>query len=249
MSAPEVDVSGRVAVITGASRGLGAGLAEHLSAAGMRLGLCARTRPALAGGPDVVAAHLDVTDAEAIEAFADDIAARLGPIDLWVNNAGMIEPIGPLRDTEPHAWARNLEVNVVGVANGARAYARHVRGRDGGGVLVNVSSGAATKGYAGWSAYSAGKAAVERLTEVVSLEEADAGLLAYALSPGVIDTDMQAMIRATSPEQFPAVDRFHALKRDDAFNTPRHVARHLLALAFDSASRPDGVSVRVPPEA
>lgn len=85
-------------------------------------------------------------------------------------------------------------------------------------------------------AYCASKAAVEQLTAVVGAEEP--GIRAYAVAPGVVDTDMQAEIRATPAERFPQVERFHQLKRDDAFNSPAWVARQLLDLAFGEV-RPD----------
>ena len=107
-------VSGRVAVVTGASRGLGAGLAVHFAASGMHLGLCARHRPVLAARtrptaqdgriepsePPVTAA-VDVTDRAALDAFAAAVVARYGRIDLWVNNAGLLGPIGPLAEADP----------------------------------------------------------------------------------------------------------------------------------------------------
>lgn len=244
-----VDVQGRVALITGASRGLGAGMAEHLASKGLRLGLCARSDPALAPGESVVAKRVDVTDAGAVDAFAGEVINRFGAIDLWVNNAGVLEPIGPLGDSDPAAIADHLAVNVMGVVHGTQTYIRHLRSRSGDGVLVNLSSGAAEHGYAGWAAYCASKAAVDRLTEVVNLEEADHGVRAYAFSPGVVDTDMQALIRRCPPEQFPAVGRFLELARTQAFNSPAHVADHLLAIAFDSAQRPSSYRVRVPDEA
>jgi NAD(P)-dependent dehydrogenase (short-subunit alcohol dehydrogenase family) len=117
-----------------------------------------------------------------------------------------------------------------------------------GGVLVNITSGAALGGYAGWGAYCMGKAAVDRLTECVQLEEASLGLRAYAVAPGVIDTDMQRTVRALDEERFPLVEKFRQLKRDEAFNSPAWVARKLLAIAFDPAARPEKVVVRVPPE-
>jgi NAD(P)-dependent dehydrogenase (short-subunit alcohol dehydrogenase family) len=241
-------IAGKVVVITGASRGLGAGMAEHLAAAGARLGLCARTAPAPPGGDGILARSVDVTDAAAVEAFAVEVAGRLGPIDLWVNNAGVLDPIDLVADADPAAVAANLSVNVLGVVHGSQSYIRHVRGRAGDGVLVNISSGAAHKAYAGWGAYCASKAAVERLTEVIGVEEADHGLRAYAVAPGVVDTDMQAAIRATPPERMPGVGRFLQLKEDDAFNRPAHVARFLAGLAFDPAERPGHWSVRVPDE-
>jgi benzil reductase ((S)-benzoin forming) len=228
------DLAGKVAVVTGASRGIGAGLARRFAERGMALGLCARSVPPAPPGADgrVVAASVDVTDAAAVDAFAARVADALGPIDLWVNNAGALAPIGPLRDADPAALDTHVRTNVLGVLLGSRAYARHVRSRPRGGVLVNVSSGAATSVYAGWAAYCASKAAVDQLTRVVAVEEADAGLRALAIAPGVVDTDMQAAIRATPAERFPALDRFLALARENAFNSPDWVADEFLALVF-----------------
>ena len=115
-------------------------------------------------------------------------------------------------------------------------------------MLVNISSGAALRGRAGWAAYCAGKAAVDRITESVQLEEEDAGLRAHAVAPGVVDTDMQVQIRATPPDVFPDVEQFHDLKRRDAFSSPAFVADRLLDLAFEPAHRPDAVVLRLPPE-
>ena len=235
-----------VAVVTGASRGLGAGLADSLARRGVRLGLCARTRPPVPAQADAVSRVVDVTDGDAVEAFLEEVVARLGPIDLWVNNAGVLDPIGPLAESEPAPLLRHLEINVAGVALGTRAFARHVRGRPGGGVLVNVSSGAATRAYEGWAVYCASKAAVDMLTEVVALEEAGHGLRAYALAPGHIDTDMQARIRSMPPEAFPAVDRFRRVHADRAFTPPEAVAAFICSLVRDPATAGGAVRQRVP---
>ena len=261
--------------MTGASRGLGAGLAARYAARGFGLGLCARHEPAAppvprgsspdqaggeataeardegadrgAGVNRVVTAAVDVTDPVAVDRFAAEVVTRLGRIDLWVNNAGLLAPIAPLRDAGPAEVRANVEVNVLGVMFGSAAFSRHVRSRPGVGVLVNVSSGAATKPYEGWAAYCASKAAVDHLTRVVAAEEADAGLRAFAVAPGVVDTEMQATIRSTSADRFPAVERFHELKRTDAFNSPAWVADHILDL-FDDSSPDRPLIQRVPDE-
>jgi benzil reductase ((S)-benzoin forming) len=240
--------SNKTAVITGASRGLGAGMAHELHRLGFRLGLCARSQPALEGGERVVAERVDVTDGEAVEAFAHQVEERFGHVDLWINNAGILEPIAPLRDVTSAALRRHLDINVLGVFHGTRAYVRMLRRRAAEGVLVNISSGAGRHGYAGWSAYCAGKGAVDLLTESVQIEERDAGLRAYAVAPGIINTDMQAMIRATTPDRFPEVERFRQLERDDAFSSAEYVARELVALAFDPSRRPEEVRVGIPAE-
>jgi len=141
--------------------------------------------------------------------------------------------------------ARTVDVNVVGVLHGSAAFAAHVRSRPGPGVLVNISSGAATTPYYGWAAYCASKAAVDQLTRVVALEEAAHGLSAYAISPGLVDTDMQAEVRASTDASFPEVERFRRAKRENRFNAPGWVASHILALAF-GPERPEAVIVRVP---
>lgn len=245
----KLDLEGRTAVITGASRGLGAGLARSFRERGLRLGLCARSDPALAGGPDVVAHRLDVRDPAAVAAFAAAVEARFFAIDLWINNAGLLEPIDLLRDVAPEAARSHLEVNVLGVLFGTQVFVKHLRRRGGEGVLVNISSGAARRPYAGWSVYCAAKAAVDRMTECVALEEAAHGLRAYALAPGVIDTGMQALIRATPAARFPEAPRFAERKRERRFNTPGFVAEHILAISFDPAARPAEVCVRLPDEA
>jgi NAD(P)-dependent dehydrogenase (short-subunit alcohol dehydrogenase family) len=272
----------RVAVVTGASRGLGAGMAARFAAAGLGLGLCARHEPAApapddpppatptpagaspagasragtlpaapspAGAPAggrVVTAAVDVTDPAAVDRFCDLVVERLGRIDLWVNNAGLLAPIGPLRDVDPGELRANVDANVLGVLYGSAAFARHVRGRAGGGTLVNITSGAATRPYVGWAAYCASKAAVDHATRVVAEEEADAGLRAFAVAPGVVDTAMQEMIRATPAERFPAVERFREIRAAGAYNSPAWVADHILGLLDAPPDAP--VVQRVPAE-
>ena len=244
------DLADRVAVITGASRGLGAGMAARFADVGLRLGLCARSEPAVPDGgaaARVVTAAVDVTDAAAVDRFHAAVVDSFGRIDLWINNAGLLDPIGPLRDADPGAVAANIQANVMGVLNGSATFARHVRGRDGGGVLVNISSGAATSVYPGWGPYCASKAAVDHATRVVAAEEADAGLRAYAVAPGVVDTAMQAAIRETPADRFPAVERFLQMKRDDAYNSPAWVGDRILALLAEPLPE-ETVVVRVPDE-
>jgi NAD(P)-dependent dehydrogenase (short-subunit alcohol dehydrogenase family) len=240
------DVRGRTAVITGASRGIGAALAKEWARQGLRLGLFARSAPVLPECDAVVSARVDVTDEKALADFVARVEDRFGAIDCWVNNAGVLEPMAMLRDVEVAEFRRHLDVNLTGVFLGTRAYVRHLRARGRGGVLLNVSSGAAQNAYAGWSAYCAAKAGMERMTECVQLEEAEIGLRAHSIAPGVVDTAMQALIRATPAERFPSLPRFLELARDDAFNTPAFVAERLLAIAFDPDERPDGVVVRLP---
>lgn len=225
MDAPFKD---KVAVITGASRGIGRALADGLMARGLRVAGCARSK--LEEDPGFFYTPVDVTDAAAVDAFGDAVTAELGPIDVWVNNAGVLEPIGMFRDLDPAAVRRHLEVNVLGVVHGSRTLLRLAAGRRA--TVINISSGAAKKPYAGWSVYCAGKAAVDLLTATIAAEQADTDIRAYALAPGVVDTDMQALVRAQDPSAFPMVERFHQLKADNAFTPTEKSVDAICTLAF-----------------
>lgn len=242
-------LKGKVAFISGASRGLGAALATRFSEVGLRLVLCSRTSPSLAASETVISNSIDVRDEKALDSLVSQAEERFGAIDLWVNNAGVLEPIQPIRDVALEDFRTHIDINLGGVFVGTRTYVRHLRrSQKRGGVLINVSSGAAWSPYAGWGAYCAGKAGVERLTEVVAIEEAGIGLRAYSVAPGVIDTGMQTLIRASSAENFPEVERFQERKRNDDFNSARYVADEFLAIAFDPDRTPKSVEVRIEDE-
>jgi NAD(P)-dependent dehydrogenase (short-subunit alcohol dehydrogenase family) len=244
-----IDVTGKIAVITGASRGLGAGMAERFLDRGLKVAACARHRPELQGDvASLLTEAADVTDASAMEQLCATAVERFGRVDLWINNAGLLAPIGPLRDNDPKDFALHMQVNVVGVFNGSHAFIRHLHERGGDGALLNISSGAARNAYAGWSAYCAGKAAVDRMSEAIALEEAAHGLRVHAVAPGIIDTDMQSMIRDCTPEQFPRVQKFLDLKTKNAFSSPAFVADRLLELAFDHAAADTPVLTTLPLE-
>lgn len=241
------DLTGTVIVITGASRGLGAALAEHLGRRGASLGLCARTRPPIPEGVEpghVVTDAVDVADAHAVEEFTDRVVEGFGPIDLWVNNAGLIDPIAPARDADPAVVRDTLLVNVAGVMTGTAAFARRARtwppARR---ALVNISSGAATSVYPGWSTYGPTKAAVDHYSRHLAVEEPD--LIVHAVAPGVVDTAMQERIRESDAADFPAIDRFREMHRTGSWNDPGWIADHLIGLLVGSWD-PDDVVVRVP---
>ncbi len=241
-----MNVANKTVVITGASRGLGAALAQEFHQRQMNLVLCARSAPVLPPGERVVAEQLDVTDEAAVQGLAIAAEERFGAIDAWINNAGVLEPVDMLRRVSSEAFRRCMDINVVGVFNGTKAYLAHLRRRGTKGVLLNVSSGAARRGFAGWSAYCASKAAVDRMTEAVQLEEEEV-VRAHAVAPGVIDTDMQALIRQMPADRFPTVEQFRQLKAENSFSSTAFVAKKLLELAFDPAAETTEVLVDFPP--
>ncbi len=241
-----MDLSSKTIVITGASAGLGAGMADWFASAGAALGLCARRRPA-APHDRTVARSVDVTDFAALQRFAADVVDALGPIDLWINNAAVLEPITPVRRLSWDELERHLATNVGGVLNGTRIFLERLAADRHRGTLVNVSSGLAQKARAGLAAYSAAKAAVDRLTEAAAAEEADLLVAALAVSPGVVETAMQRTLREQDPAVLRDVDLFRSFHDEDKMNSPAWVADHIAQWVFGDAE-PGGVIVRVPPE-
>ena len=138
--------------------------------------------------------------------------------------------------------AEATAVNVLGVLFGSRIYSRLCMRSGKSGVLLNISSGAGRRAYAGWSSYCASKAAVDRLSEVVALEEAGR-LRVHAVAPGVVESNMQAQVRGASMEQFPEVEKFRTLHRTGALATPEAAGRDLLRLAFEPGLAPSAVCV------
>lgn len=241
-----VNLNGKVIVITGASSGLGAGMASWFLDNGARVGLCARHKPKLEG-ENVVSASADVRDLDALRFFARDVSAALGPIDLWINNAAVLDPIAPQRALRSSDLIDHLEVNVGGVLNGTKAFIEQLEADGHRGALVNITSGLAKRGRGGVSAYSAAKAGVDRLTEISAIEEGELLTMALAVSPGVIETPMQQELRRQDPDVLPDVEMFREMKESGAMNSPSWVASHIAEWVFGDET-PEQAIVRVPQE-
>jgi 3-oxoacyl-[acyl-carrier protein] reductase len=207
-------LSGKVAIITGASRGIGAAAAEAMAAAGAAVMLTARDgalaaevvgRITAAGGK-AEAMACDVSDFVAVERLVARTVERLGRPDILINNAGVIEPIALLADSDPSAWARSIEINLIGAYNAVRAVLPAMLAASGG-TIVNVSSGAALRPLEGWSAYCSGKAGVAMLTQAIKLELAERGIRVFGFQPGTTDTDMQVKIRASGLNMISQIPR------------------------------------------
>ncbi|SNX68929.1 NADP-dependent 3-hydroxy acid dehydrogenase YdfG [Cereibacter ovatus] len=193
-----INLQGRVVVITGASRGIGAAAARVFAQAGARVALLARSEAeitALAAeiGGGAFAIRCDVGDWGQTRAAIDAVVATAGRIDVLINNAGVIEPIARMADSDPDAWARAIDINLKGVFFGMRAAIPHMRGK--GGTIITVSSGAAQNALEGWSAYCSSKAGAAMLTRCAHLEEAVNRIRIMGLSPGTVATGMQDAIR------------------------------------------------------
>lgn len=203
-------MQGKVVVITGASRGIGAAAARVFAAAGARVAMLARSTAAVEGlaaeiGPQALALGCDVADAQAVQAAVDAVVARWGRLDVLINNAGVIDPIARLTEAGPDDWGRAVDINLKGVFHGIRAAVPVMR-TQGSGTVITVSSGAATNPLEGWSSYCASKAGALMLTRALHLEEGGHGIRALGLSPGTVATEMQVKIRASGVNPVSALD-------------------------------------------
>ncbi|HTI84413.1 MAG TPA: SDR family oxidoreductase [Acetobacteraceae bacterium] len=207
-------LDGKVAIVTGASRGIGEAAALALGAAGASVVLAARSAQALeanvrtivATGGKAFALECDVSDYEACQRLVHETANRFGPPDILVNNAGVIEPIGTVATAPPLEWARSIEINLIGAYFAIRAVLPGMLER-GHGDIINVSSGAAHRPLEGWSAYCSGKAGLAMLTRAIDLEHSAAGIRVFGFQPGTTDTDMQVTIRASGINMISQIPR------------------------------------------
>ncbi len=194
-------MQGKVVMITGASRGIGAAAARVFAAAGAKVALLSQNATALdelaaSIGPSAMACPTDVADWPAVEAATAQVLDRWGRVDAMIANAAMIEPIGPMAEIDPALWKRATEVNLLGVFHCFRAVLPQMH-TQGAGTLLVVSSGAAHQPLEGWSAYCATKAGAAMLVAQAHLEEAARGIRVMGLSPGTVRTEMQVRIKAS----------------------------------------------------
>lgn len=190
-------MQGRVVLITGASRGIGAAAAREFAAAGAQVVVLARSDVSeLAAEIGGMALRCDVGDWAQMQAAVAAVVGRYGRLDVLINNAGVIEPIAHLADADPAAFAAATDINLLGVFHGMRA-ALPVMKAQAAGTIITVSSGAAVNPMEGWGAYCSSKAGALMLTRVADLEERAQGVRVLGLSPGTVATDMQVKIKAS----------------------------------------------------
>jgi 2-deoxy-D-gluconate 3-dehydrogenase len=191
------DLSGRTALVTGASRGIGRALAVGLAAAGADVALSARDEDLLrevqgeveALGRKAVVLPADVTDGDACHRLVDDTVAALGHLDVLVNNAGGSAYMGPFTELRFSGWEKVMRLNVDSIVHLCQAAGRHMTAR-GSGSIINVASVAGLTGTPFIVPYGASKAAVVSITKSLALEWGESGVRVNALCPGWTRTDL-----------------------------------------------------------
>jgi len=232
----QADFAGQVALVTGAARGIGRGIAEAFAAAGAGVVVADRDgagveRVAAAlrdEGKEALAVAVDVREAAAVAALVEQALARFGRIDVLVNNAG-IYPNTPVLEMDEAEWDAVFDVNVKGMFLVAKAVAAAMVARGEGGRIVNISSGAAVSGRPGAAHYCASKAAVNMFTKVLAIELAPHGILVTAVAPGLITVPGADL----TGEYVEALIKLTPLKRP---GQPAEIANAVLFLASPAAS-------------
>ncbi len=226
------------AIVTGHSRGLGEALAHALLARGVPvLGIARRRSPSLnAQYPALLTEHeLDLGDSAALARWLAGPALRdylAGcELALLLNNAGTVQPVGALDQQDPATVGAAVALNVTAPLMLSAAVVAATPG--GQQRIVHVSSGAGRSAYPGWSVYCAGKAALDNHARAVQLDGVQ-GLRICSLAPGVIDTDMQAEIRATPESRFPMRSKFVDLKQGGGLVSPQDCAEQLIDYLLDA---------------
>lgn len=230
-------LAGRVALVTGGSRGIGAATCRRLAAAGATVVVNYASNAEAAGavvaaiaaaGGRAEAAAADVSDDAAAQALVQGVLERHGRLDVLVNNAGIIKD-GLLLTMRPEHWRRVQAVDVDGVFHATR-HALAAMWKQGGGSVVNLASVAAIRGGRGQTNYAAAKGAVLSFTRAVAVEVAERGIRVNAVLPGFIETDMTAVVRRRAGDQVLARIPMGRL------GTPDDVAALVVFLAGDEAA-------------
>jgi len=198
-------LEGKVALVTGASQGLGRALALACAKEGANLVISSRNADSLepvaeearASGVEVLAVPADVSRSEDVQKLVDATAERFGKIDVLVNNAGLLGPRVRIEEYPEDQWRSVLDANLTGPFLISKAVIPHMRE---GASVINVTSGVSIEGRAEWGAYSVSKFGLEGLTQILAAELKDRGIRANSVDPGGMRTDMRA---AAYPDEDP----------------------------------------------
>jgi len=239
-----------VALVTGASQGLGRTIAEEFVREGAHVAICARDGKLVEsarnklerlarGDQRILAGTCDVSSAEQVERFFSEVRHSLGGVDVLVNNAGVYGPKGPSETVDFASWCRAVEINLFGTFLPARLAIRHMK-QKGRGKIINLSGGGATSPMPKISAYAASKAAVVRLTETLAEELREFSIDVNAVAPGALNTRLLNEILEAGPDVVGSTFFEKALMQRESGGVPLERAARLCAYLASSES--DGIT-------
>jgi NAD(P)-dependent dehydrogenase (short-subunit alcohol dehydrogenase family) len=239
VSTPSLQLSGKVAIVTGASRGIGEAIAKCLASHGAKVVLASRKIDGLtrvaeeinARGGEAIPLACHTGQPEQVEKLVADTVARFGKVDILINNAATNPHFGPMLSIDWPAWDKTFEVNVKGYFAATRAVSRHLIDRGAPGSIVNVASVVGFIGSPMQGVYAMTKAAVISMTKTLAMELGSAGIRVNAIAPGLIDTKFAAAL-TQNEEILNMVLQRTALKR---VGQPDDIAGAALYLSSDAS--------------
>jgi 3-oxoacyl-[acyl-carrier protein] reductase len=245
-----MSMTGRYAIITGASQGLGEAMTEEFVRQGASVLLCARSvpklealkerlSPGLAAGQSIVVTKADVAVSQDVDRMVQLALERFPHVDALVNNAGVYGPMGEIDEVDWQEWVDAITINLMGTVYPCRAILPHFRARKYG-KIVNLSGGGATNPLPRISSYAASKAAVVRFTETLALELEPFHVDVNAVAPGALATQMMGQAIAAGPEK--VGEEFHArmVKLHAEGGTP--LSKGATLCAYLASADSDGIS-------
>jgi 3-hydroxybutyrate dehydrogenase len=245
MGVTSAELAGRVALVTGGTRGIGLGIAAAMVTSGASVVVAGRdiaagerATAALGGGAEYVAA--DVTDGVSVDAMVEEVIARLGRLDILVNNAGGTEAARLMTDLTDDDWERALKLNLTSVFRASRRAIPYMSA-NGWGRVINISSFRAKQPTAGQGAYAVAKAGVIALTKALACEVGDSGVTVNTIAPGVVLTEMALATGASfaAAEGITADERWERYRRtipSRRLATPEAIGALAVFLASDAAA-------------
>jgi NAD(P)-dependent dehydrogenase (short-subunit alcohol dehydrogenase family) len=247
-----MSLTGRTAIITGASQGLGAAIAEHFLTEGAKVVLCGRNsgdldaqqkRLAAAYGADRVCAKpANVSSRSDVDALFDEAQSRFGGVSILVANAGVYGPMGSIDAVDWDEWAEAIAINLTGTVYCARKAVELFKPQRYGKILI-LSGGGATSPLPGISAYAASKAAIVRFTETLALEMSEWNIDVNAIAPGALMTRLTDQLIAAGPERVGAALHARMVKLKQEGGTPLSLGASLCGYLASAES--DGLTGRL----
>lgn len=240
----------RVAIITGASQGLGEEIAKHFVSNGASVFLCARNFEQLLkvqknllsmakNGQSIHVKAGDVSDYDSVKNLIDEAIVKFGRIDILVNNAGVYGPLGNIEDVDAKEWVDAININLLGVFYGIKAVIPHFK-KNNYGKIINLSGGGATNPLPRISSYAASKAAVVRLSETIALEVKDYHIDINCIAPGALNTDLNKKLLASGKDSVGAEFHNRMSKMLENGGTPLEVGAALAVYLASQES--DGIT-------